>query len=134
MILGAGLQAGGSDWFTLFAREDGLTGAFAATPMPYINGLISLSQGSMFTCMILASISAFLIDRDFRRAAWWSFAGTMLSFFGLIHAFTITQMGIAYKIGWNATLKFEIAYLMLGTLFLIVSFKYRKTDEQPQET
>ncbi len=134
MVLGAGLQAGGTDWFSIFSGDQGLTDTFARTPLPYVNGLISLSQGFMFVCMILASISAFLIDRDFKRAAWWSFAGTVLSFFGFIHAFTITQMGIGYKIAWNAAPNFEIAYLMLGAFFLAFSFKNRKTEGQSQQT
>ena len=55
----------------------------------HIYGLIALSQGFVFTSMILAAILAFIIDRRFDQAAAWMLAAAGLSYVGVIHAYKI---------------------------------------------
>ena len=45
-----------------------------------LHGMNILERGYIFTCMIIAAISAFLIDRRFYQAAWWSLAAGVLTF------------------------------------------------------
>ena len=54
-----------------------------------LHGMISLQQGYIFTCMILAAISAFLIDRKFFAAGAWSLIGAVCAAIGLTHAYQI---------------------------------------------
>ncbi|MEI8018036.1 MAG: NCS2 family permease [Schlesneria sp.] len=54
-----------------------------------LHGMISLQQGYIFTCMILAAISAFLIDRKFFAAGAWSVIGAVCAAIGLTHAYQI---------------------------------------------
>jgi AGZA family xanthine/uracil permease-like MFS transporter len=83
---GAFLTAGGKS----------LQELMAANPRANVNdfvlhGMISLQQGYIFTCMILAAISAFLIDRKFTTAAVWSLIGAVAAGLGLTHAYQLTQ-------------------------------------------
>jgi AGZA family xanthine/uracil permease-like MFS transporter len=55
-----------------------------------LHGMISMQQGYIFTCMILAAISAFLIDRKFRAAAAWSLIGAVCAATGLTHAYQLS--------------------------------------------
>lgn len=54
-----------------------------------LHGMISMQQGYIFTCMILAAISAFLIDRKFGTAAVWSIVGAACAAIGLTHAYQL---------------------------------------------
>ena len=55
-----------------------------------LHGMIVLERGYIFTCMILAAISVFLIDRRFVAAAAWSLAAAALTTIGLMHAYQLT--------------------------------------------
>ena len=67
-----------------------------------VQGLISMERGSIFTCMILAAISAFLIDRKFYSAALWSILAACCTTLGLMHAFQVEGNSINYL--FNLTL------------------------------
>lgn len=54
-----------------------------------LHGMVSLQQGYIFTCMILAAISAFLIDRRFIAAGAWALVGAICAGIGLTHAYQI---------------------------------------------
>lgn len=54
-----------------------------------LHGMISLQQGYIFTCMILAAISAFLIDRRFMTAGVWSLIAAACALVGLTHAYQL---------------------------------------------
>jgi AGZA family xanthine/uracil permease-like MFS transporter len=49
------------------------------------HGLQVLGDGAILGGLILASIAAFVIDRQFTRAAAFAFAGAVLTFFGFMH-------------------------------------------------
>lgn len=61
-----------------------------------VQGLISMERGSIFTCMILAAVSAFLIDRKFYSAAMWSGLAALFTALGLMHAFQVDGNSINY--------------------------------------
>src|SRR5262249_55657916 len=49
------------------------------------HGMEILGGGAILAGMILGAVAAFIIDRDFDRAAMYGLAGAVLSFFGFIH-------------------------------------------------
>jgi AGZA family xanthine/uracil permease-like MFS transporter len=54
-----------------------------------LHGMIVVERGYIFTCIILAAISAFLIDRKFRTAAIWSLVAAAFTGIGLMHAYQV---------------------------------------------
>ena len=61
-----------------------------------LHGMISLQQGYIFTCMILAAISAFLIDRRFMTAGVWSLVGAICAVVGLTHAYQLSGNAVDF--------------------------------------
>jgi len=61
-----------------------------------IHGMNLLSSGYIFTCMIVAAISAYLIDRKFLHAGVWSVVGAALTLIGLMHAYRITGNNVSF--------------------------------------
>lgn len=76
----------------------------------YIYGLIALNQGFILTGIILSAICVFCIEHQFLKAAAWCTAAALFSYFGLIHAFTLTEQGIDCLYTLNAAPQFVIAY------------------------
>lgn len=54
-----------------------------------LHGLIIVERGYIFTCMILAAVSAFLIDRKFFTATIWSVIAAVFAAVGLTHAYQL---------------------------------------------
>jgi AGZA family xanthine/uracil permease-like MFS transporter len=67
-----------------------------------LHGLIVIDRGYIFTCMILAAISAFLIDRKFFTAGFWSLLAAGCAIAGLTHAYQL-QGNIFDFLLWSAT-------------------------------
>jgi len=61
-----------------------------------LHGLIAIERGYIFTCMILAALTAFLVDRRFFRAGAWSLVGAGFTSLGLMHAFQVRDNNIDY--------------------------------------
>lgn len=61
-----------------------------------LHGLIAMERGYIFTCMILAAISAFLIDRKFYTAAAWSLIAAAFAASGLIHAYQLSNNNVDF--------------------------------------
>ncbi len=81
---GAFLAAGGK------TIQELLTGNLALELNGYLlHGLIIVERGYIFTCMILAAIAAFLIDRKFFTAAIWSMIAALFAAVGLTHAYQL---------------------------------------------
>ncbi|MDZ7859316.1 MAG: NCS2 family permease [Candidatus Krumholzibacteriota bacterium] len=98
---------------TTLAKE-----AAAGIPINGIMGLMALEKGFIFSSMILAAISVFLIEKDFLKASLWSFGGMFLAFFGVIHTFEIVGNGTVSVLGWNAGGRFAFGYLCFAVVFL----------------
>ncbi len=100
-----------------------------------LHGMISLQQGYIFTCMILAAISAFLIDRKFFTAAWWSLIGAVCAGVGLTHAYQLNGNVVDFLFAtaqpafdtarvyrsWDAA----IGYLMMAGAFFAFGSYFR---------
>jgi len=116
-------------WLVETALRAAGSSLYAAAPKfgqdLYIHGLIALSQGFMFTSMVLAAVLAHLAERDFLKAAVWTFAAAGLSWFGLIHAYTLTPSGVANHFGFGAAPAFAYGYALSGGVLLGFHWRYR---------
>jgi len=93
--------------------------AMKGVPINGFTGMIALNSGFIFTSMILSAISVFLIERDFLKASFWSMAGAILSFFGLIHTYTFSGNDVLPLYGWNVGGKFAFGYLCFSVVFFL---------------
>jgi AGZA family xanthine/uracil permease-like MFS transporter len=96
----------------------------------YIYGIISLSQGFMLTCMILAAMMVFVVERQFLKAALWTAAAAVLSYFGVIHAYVLTPAGIQNRFGFGAARAYALAYLIAALLLVILHSYYRGRESE----
>ena len=109
LLIDASVRAAGSTLFSVAPK-------FGADI--FIQGVIALSQGFIITSMILSAIIAFSIDHQLLKAAFWSFAGALLSATGLIHAYTLTPQGVQNKFEWMAAPGFVAGYALTGCALL----------------
>ena len=105
-----------------------------------LHGMNLLERGYIFTCMILAAISAFLIDRKFAHAAAWALVAAVLTFLGLMHAYQLNGNVVDYylvgtelpegAVGFAAR-SIGLAYLLLAGLFAAMAWYWstRNRDE-----
>ncbi len=82
-------------------------------------GMAALESGFIFTSMILAAASVFLIEREFLKAAFWSLAAAALAFFGVIHSVAFVGNETAQVYGWAVGAKFSFGYLCFAAVFLL---------------
>jgi AGZA family xanthine/uracil permease-like MFS transporter len=95
-----------------------------------IAGVIALSQGAILVSMLWAATLAFLFDRRFLHAATWMAAAACLSFFGLIHAYTLAPDGVENKLGFFAAPAFTLSYAA-ASVFLVGCHFYATRSRHP---
>jgi AGZA family xanthine/uracil permease-like MFS transporter len=92
-----------------------------------LHGLLVMERGYIFTCMILAAIAAFLIDRKFYTAAAWSVIAATFAGIGLTHAYQVLGNSVDFlfvfadpqKGAWAAhTFGIAVGYLSFAAVFL----------------
>ena len=97
--------------------------------------MIILDRGYIFTCMILSSISAFLIDRKFFTAGVWSLIGALFAGLGLTHAYQLIGNVFDFlyvfrdpQPGWMAYRAWPvmIGYLLSAVTFFGFGFHFRR--------
>lgn len=91
-----------------------------------LKGIIALNQGFIFTSMILAAISVFLIESQFARAVYWALAAAVFSFFGIIHTYTISGNDVMNHYGWGVGIYYAVGYLAGAVLFFMAK-KFKST-------
>ncbi|MCA9093471.1 MAG: NCS2 family permease, partial [Planctomycetaceae bacterium] len=94
-----------------------------------IQGMLIIDRGYILTCMFLSAICAFLIDRQFNRAAGWSAAAALAAFIGLTHSFQVQGNNVDYLFiastpapgswSYQAT-PIAIGYALCSLTFLLV--------------
>lgn len=96
-----------------------------------VHGLLLMERGYIFTCMILAAMSACLIDRRFVAAGCWMIAASALTFLGMMHAYQVYD-GMTFDYLFRFVDPHEgsffyrandiaLAYLLCGLLFIALS-------------
>ncbi|MCC7202197.1 MAG: NCS2 family permease [Nitrospirae bacterium] len=117
-MVDTGLRAAGTNLYNTVT-----SGSFQGI-LP-ITGAISLSQGFIFTSMILAAMSVHVIERYYWKASLWAFSAAILSYFGIIHAYTLTPTGITNRFGPGAAGEFALCYAAVGILLLLLQVRSR---------
>lgn len=96
-----------------------------------VHGMNLLERGYIFTGMILAAISAQLIDRRFFSAAAWSLVAAALAAIGLIHAYQLNGNTVDYFLVFTQTkpdamvfhaLDIALGYLLFGAAFAAIGW------------
>jgi AGZA family xanthine/uracil permease-like MFS transporter len=95
-----------------------------------IYGMIALSQGAILISMVWAAALAWTFDRRFLKAAVWMIVAALLSCFGLIHAYTLTEQGVENKLRFFAAPEFTVSYAS-AALFLVACHFYAKKAKTP---
>ncbi|HSW45181.1 MAG TPA: NCS2 family permease [Phycisphaerae bacterium] len=99
-----------------------------------LHGLNILERGYIFTCMIIAAISAFLIDRRFFHAAGWSAAAAVLTLLGLMHAYQLSGNQIDYLLAFTSpapgafayrAYPIAVGYLLMAGVFIAIGYLTR---------
>ena len=117
-MVDTGLRAAGTNLYNTVNN-----GSFQGI-MP-ITGAIALSQGFIFTSMILAAMSVHVIERNYWKASLWSFSAALLSYFGIIHAYTLTMSGVTNRYGLGAAGEFAVCYAAVGVLLIMLQVRSR---------
>ena len=119
LMVESGLRAAGTNLYNTVT-----SGSFQGI-MP-IQGAIALSQGFIFTSMILAAMSVYVIEREYWKASLWALTASIMSYFGVIHAYTLTSAGIAYNFKAGAATEFAICYAAVAIFLLILQVRENK--------
>ncbi|MBC2608137.1 NCS2 family permease [Pelagicoccus albus] len=56
----------------------------------FIGGGFALEQGFLYSAMIWSAVVVYIVEREFKVAAYWSFAGAVLAALGLMHSYRLT--------------------------------------------
>ncbi|MBM4365844.1 MAG: NCS2 family permease [Deltaproteobacteria bacterium] len=128
-----GLLPGVGAWGALMAKN-GLRAAGYGSEQPFtealvpkfaasdtwIHGAFALEQGFIFTAMVLAAVTVYIIERRFRVAAGWAALGAVLSATGLVHAyqFTFGDAAMALFPAWEHA----IGYAAMALLLLVAEW------------
>ncbi len=109
LVFGAFDLAGGSTIQSLIEANPGANVSGFS-----LHGLILFERGYIFTCMILAAISACLIDRKFYRATVWALVGAAVTFLGLTHAYQLSGNVVDYLLVFAAPEDNVVAFRAAG--------------------
>ena len=103
-----------------------------------LHGLISLERGYIFTCMMLAAISAFLIDRKFFTAGVWSLIAAACAAIGLTHAYQLSGNGVDFLFAFTSPVSptaltyrswnVAIGYLLMSAAFFAFGANFKGKD------
>jgi AGZA family xanthine/uracil permease-like MFS transporter len=85
--------------------------ALGGTGVVY-HGMELLGGGAVLAGLVLGAMAAFIIDRQFKMAAMYAFAGAVLAFFGFIHG---------AQLGWAMSPMVALGYALFGVICLAVS-------------
>jgi AGZA family xanthine/uracil permease-like MFS transporter len=70
----------------------------------------------------------FVVEREFIKAALWTAAASVMSFFGVIHAYVLTPAGVQNKFGFGAAKAYALVYL-IAALLLVALYYYNRGRE-----
>ncbi|PSP15829.1 MAG: permease [Cyanobacteria bacterium QS_8_64_29] len=108
----------------LSANSDELLAAFQNADT-YIGGAFALEQGLIFSAMLLAAMTAAIIDREFLKAALWSLVAAALAWVGLIHGYRWTVGSTAIQLDWGAAAEWALGYMLVAVLLLYAQWQKR---------
>jgi AGZA family xanthine/uracil permease-like MFS transporter len=81
-------------------------------------GMELLGGGAVLAGLVLGALAAFIIDRNFKAATIWAFAGAVLAFFGFIHG---------SQLGWAVSPDVALGYVLFGLVCLGAGMQHKGT-------
>ncbi|MEM6614819.1 MAG: NCS2 family permease, partial [Cyanobacteria bacterium P01_C01_bin.72] len=93
----------------------------------YISGAFALEQGLIFTAMILAAMTVFIIEREFAKAALWSLLASFLAWIGLMHSYQWSVGDTVLNLGWGVGSEWAVGYIFLSLLLLYAQWQKRSS-------
>jgi adenine/guanine/hypoxanthine permease len=93
----------------------------------YLQGAFALEQGFVFSAMILAAVTVFIIEKQFAQAALWTLVAAALAWVGLIHSFQWTPTDTIIHLGWGQGASWALSYLLFALLLFYAAW------QQPQQ-
>jgi adenine/guanine/hypoxanthine permease len=125
-----GLLPGIAGWGALIAKNSLRAAGYGTLQQPFsdvlvskfhlsdtfIEGAFALEQGFIFSAMIWAAITVFIIERRFAQGALWSMAAAGLAWVGLIHSYQWTVADTVIQMGWGAGASWAVGYLLMSLL------------------
>ncbi|MEP0869933.1 NCS2 family permease [Trichocoleus desertorum AS-A10] len=99
----------------------------------FIDGAFALEQGFIFSAMLLAGITVYIIERKFKQAALWSLAAAVLSWIGLMHSYNWAIADTVIHLGWGAGGDWAVGYCLLAILFFYAARQTRKAKSESPE-
>jgi len=114
----AGVETGVNFFNNEFAES------FVAIRSFYAEGMFALGQGFIYTCMILAAITYYVIERRFNIAARWCLVGAALSVIGFTHTYVFTRGDVIGQLSmpWPEWTKWTTGYLAMAVVLLLAPF------------
>ena len=89
----------------------------------YIDGGFALEQGLIFSAMILAAITVYIIEHQFLQAAYWSLGAAVISWLGLMHAYKWTIADTVIDLRLGAGSSWAVGYLLLAILLFYAAWQ-----------
>jgi AGZA family xanthine/uracil permease-like MFS transporter len=112
LMLESGLRAAGTNIGTI--------GIDALSMQLPITGMIALERGFIFTSMILAAMTASLLDKKYHVAAVWTLTAAIFSALGIIHGYHLSDVAITNAYGPATTWPFVVGYLIIASIFYML--------------
>jgi len=106
-----------------------------------LHGLIVMERGFIFSCMFLAAICVFLIERKFYVAAIWSLIASASAFVGLTHSYKLQRNDVDFLFVfsyWSEkpleiyvyyAFGIAIGYLLFALLFILFGYQQEGLPE-----
>lgn len=91
----------------------------------YITGAFALEQGLIFSAMVLAAMTVFIIERQFAKAALWTLLASALAWVGLMHSYQWIVGDTVLHLGWGVGWQWAIGYLLLSFLLFYAQWQKR---------
>ena len=113
----AGMRAGGLPPLFEPGKLTAIVDAFGREDID-IRGAFALEQGALFTAMIFAAMTVYIIEQRFVLAAVWCLVAALLSLTGLMHSYQAGYGEVVLALGpaWN----WVWGYLAMGAVLALV--------------
>jgi AGZA family xanthine/uracil permease-like MFS transporter len=103
-------------------------------PDSFIDGAFALEQGFIFSAMILAAATVFVIERRFMIAALWCFTGALMAAAGLIHSYQFTPGDTTLPSSPSPAWQWCAGYAMMAACFLAVRYVAEPGDKREKRS
>ncbi len=89
----------------------------------YLDGALALEQGQIFSAMLLAAMTVFIIEQQFGWAGCCMLVAAALSWVGLMHSYRWTVGDAVLNLGWGAGASWALGYLLVAALLFWAAWR-----------